>query len=253
MVHLKRFGLLTAALAMCLLAGSLPGDEPKAKGKDKDKDDIEVASHRMMAVAVNDKPGWKIKVSVDKADQDYKVGDEVVVTVKSAKDGYLYLINTDPKGKITVVYPNPYQKDNKISADDEITIPDPKDKTFRFRVLDPGKEMLVAIVRKSQVTAVSADDLTRGKGPKQITAKQFARMAVESMTGTSTGDDDVEGTAVSIVKKKKKFQQDDPVQYEQKCKQWASAKVEFIVTSKGKKTQQDDASTQDDKKKKQDD
>jgi len=240
MVQFKRFGLMLGLVAVLALVGSVPADE---KNKGKGKDDDEIASHRLLTVANNDKPGWKVKVSVDKADQDYKVGDEVIVTVRSEKDGYLYLINTDPSGKITIVYPNPYQKDNKIRADEEVTIPDSKDKTFRFRVNDAGKEMVMALVRSSPLTAVKADELTRGKGPKQITAKQFAKMAVEAITGspTGTGGDEVQGTATSVQDQKKKYKQDNPVQYEQKCKQWASAKVTFIVASKKKKkTEQDD-------------
>jgi len=240
MVQFKRFGLMLGLVALLGLAGSIPADDSKTKGKEKDDD--EIASHRLLTVANNDKPGWKVKVSVDKADQDYRVGDEVVVTVSSEKDGYLYLINTDPSGKITIVYPNPYQKDNRIKADDQVTIPDPKDKAFRFRVGDAGKEMVMALVRKTPLTAVKAEDLTKGKGPKQITAKQFAKMAVEAITGSPTGTgEEIQGTAVSVQDQKTKYKQDNPVQYEQKCKQWASAKVIFIVTSKKKKkTEQDD-------------
>src|SRR5258707_1334293 len=44
---------------------------------------------------VNEKPGWVVRVDVDRADRIYRPGDYVEVEVVSEKAGYLYLFNSD--------------------------------------------------------------------------------------------------------------------------------------------------------------
>ena len=68
------------------------------------------------------------------------------VTVKSRQAGYLYLLYRSADGKLSCLFPNRIQKENKIPADKEIEVPDPNAE-FRFRVGPPyGKETLKAVV-----------------------------------------------------------------------------------------------------------
>jgi hypothetical protein len=234
----RKFGLVAALLAVSCLTGTVSGgDKAPRKGKQKMH-----ATQRLVLEGNNDNQGWKVTVNVDKDDKEYAVGDEVVVTVKSEKEGYLYLINTDPKGNITVVFPNPYQKDNRIKAGEEIVVPNPRGKTFRFRTSDEGKEMLTAIVLPSPLKAIKAEELTGGRGPKELSRKDYARLAVEAITGspTGTGTGTVDGSPGSIQAQKTRYKKDNPVQYEQKCKLWASATVAFNVSEGKKKPDQVD-------------
>src|SRR5262245_3190193 len=83
---------------------------------------------------VNETPSFVVRVSVDREDRTYREGSEVIVTVRSEKEGYLYLFDIDVDGDIVCLFPNDYQSNNKIPAQTNITVPDPNDTKFRIRV-----------------------------------------------------------------------------------------------------------------------
>ena len=66
---------------------------------------------------------FMLDVTVDRFDGGrYKLGEKIVVSGKSAKSGYLYLIGVSPTGSLTVLYPQKGD-DNKIKAGKEFTVP----------------------------------------------------------------------------------------------------------------------------------
>jgi len=74
----------------------------------------------------------------------YRVGDGPVFTVVSSRDCFLTLTDVDEKGAGTVLLPNSYQQDNRISAGVPIQFPGPN-APFKFRMKDPGTETIVAV------------------------------------------------------------------------------------------------------------
>jgi len=94
----------------------------------------------------NDRPAFSVRVDVDHPNRTYQGGDEMFVKVVSGKKGYLYLIYESADKKLTCLFPNRIQKDNRIPARTEVVIP-ARDAKFRLRVGPPyGKELLKAIV-----------------------------------------------------------------------------------------------------------
>src|SRR5205807_998041 len=125
---------------------------------------------------------WKVGITVDHQNNTYAVDDEVVITVTSAQAGYLYVFNVDGDGNIVCLFPNKYQTKNDIPAGTPVVIPDPNNKTFRFRADKVGKELIKAIVTKDQAQSMDMKDLT-ARGVSPVTRRSFIRLATEAMGG----------------------------------------------------------------------
>jgi len=94
----------------------------------------------------NDHAPFYVRVDVDQPSRVYRVGDTMSVTVKSAREGYLYLFYFMADGKINCLFPNQYQTDNRIPAGQLIVVPK-QDAEFRIRIGPPcGAEILKAVV-----------------------------------------------------------------------------------------------------------
>ena len=65
-------------------------------------------------------PPFNIEISTIKKDEynknEYQIGEEITFSLSAEKDCYLTLLDVSPTGKITVLFPNKYRKDNKIIA-----------------------------------------------------------------------------------------------------------------------------------------
>ena len=81
----------------------------------------------------------------------YKNGEKMFLSVKTNKDCYIKIINLGPSGNVTLLYPNPYQKDNKIKGNTELTIPDKSWGDFDWIAQKPfGNETIYIYARTEQ-------------------------------------------------------------------------------------------------------
>src|SRR5262249_25432717 len=154
---------------------------------------------------------------------------------------YLYLFNVDAAGTITCIFPNQFQNKNEIKANEEITVPDPNDKKFRIKAAEPtGKEQIKAIVTKNPSQTMKLEEFTRAATPRRVTKNQFARLSVEAMGGKPEAvPQDNKPTPPpdpttppqqqqSVIQQQKdKIQQDNPAQFKEKMKEWASGEIEI--------------------------
>ena len=83
-----------------------------------------------------------LRLNVDR--KNYRVGDPIVVRVKSDRHCALTLINIDPRGIATVVFPNGYARENHIDSEAAIRLP-AENAPFVFTAHRKGIEKLVAI------------------------------------------------------------------------------------------------------------
>jgi len=96
----------------------------------------------------NSNSSFSVQVDVDKPDRVYQEGEVLQVYVSSREEGYLYLFYRDADAKVTVLFPNQYQRDNRIRQNEGVPVPGP-DAGFRIRVGAPfGHELLKAVVSK---------------------------------------------------------------------------------------------------------
>jgi len=72
-------------------------------------------------------------------------GEKVTVRFRSERDCYVYFFNVDPAGKVTMLFPNRFDGDNLVAAQEELVIPGPTH-SFDWVVRPPfGEEYVVAI------------------------------------------------------------------------------------------------------------
>lgn len=76
----------------------------------------------------------------------FRIGETISFRAKAERDGYLTIVDLDPAGKVTVVYPNAFERGGRITAGQEIVIPSP-DAGFQFTVEEPaGRGVVRAFV-----------------------------------------------------------------------------------------------------------
>jgi hypothetical protein len=131
------------------------------------------AGPRGIAVeAVNPMPSFAVRVDVGRADRTYKEGAELHVRVRSQKAGHLYLFYIDAGEKVSCIFPNVLQPDNRIAAETNVAVPAPA-AAFRFRIRAPfGREVLKAVVTQRPIAALSIKELTKANATP-ITPAQF--------------------------------------------------------------------------------
>ncbi|MFO0819462.1 MAG: caspase family protein [Pirellulales bacterium] len=100
----------------------------------------------------NTNQAFLVRVSVDHEDCVYREGDTLTATVRSSASGYLYLFYRTESGKVSCLFPNKYQEDNRIQANTNTVVPPTEGATFRIRIAAPfGKEVLKAVVTKERL------------------------------------------------------------------------------------------------------
>jgi hypothetical protein len=77
-------------------------------------------------------------------EEEFRVGAELTLTVKPELDCFLTLINVDQGGRTTVLFPNKFNQDNKVLANQALSVPGDKVGGFKLIFRDPGKETVIA-------------------------------------------------------------------------------------------------------------
>src|SRR3989339_943836 len=91
------------------------------------------------------KGDFKIKVWADKGEGSvYKKDESVRFHFRSNKDCYIYLYHMDASGSVKLLFPNSFNKDNRVKANQVNSIPDDT-MNFDFKITEPlGAEMVKA-------------------------------------------------------------------------------------------------------------
>jgi metacaspase-1 len=93
------------------------------------------------------------KLTLSSSKQRYRVGEEVELTIESERGGYLNVVTVDSKDGATVLFPNKYRSDNKISAG-RFVFPT-VDMPFTLPAAEPlGKTLIVAFLSDKPVNAI---------------------------------------------------------------------------------------------------
>ena len=67
----------------------------------------------------------RVTAWVDHQDNTYAFGEQVQLFVQTNKNAYVTVLNVDPTGTTTVLFPNRFQSDNRVSANTVVRVPDP--------------------------------------------------------------------------------------------------------------------------------
>lgn len=96
--------------------------------------------------------GLSVKVWTDKT--KYKAGDKLSIHFEASEDCYLTLIDINPRGEATVIFPNDFNKSNRIEAGRVYTIPN-DDMGFDFITEPPyGVDILKAIASQEPIISL---------------------------------------------------------------------------------------------------
>jgi hypothetical protein len=99
-----------------------------------------------------DNPASSFTVKVETDKPVYTEGDALQAYVTSSEDGYLYLFYRDADAKVSVLFPNQYQKNNFIRRGERIAVPQRQGDTFKITIGAPfGHELLKVVVSKKSL------------------------------------------------------------------------------------------------------
>lgn len=107
----------------------------------------------------------KVEPSSSKTNQ-ITIGDDIFIAIESKKPGYLLLLDQNSKGELRQLFPNKYQKINKIEANKNLFVPK-NSSLFSLKATELGKSELIAIVTHDKL---ELDELTKANRGLKIIA-----------------------------------------------------------------------------------
>lgn len=113
---------------------------------------------------------------VDRADYTYATGESVRIYVETNRDAYVTVLNTDPAGETTQLFPNRYQSDNFVRANQALEVPDPDSRSRIVVTGAVGDELLKIVASTNPVSLFEGQQLS-DSGPFQVVRMQARRTA----------------------------------------------------------------------------
>jgi hypothetical protein len=110
-----------------------------------------------LATLENPAHPWPVDFGFAQARNRFRLGEQVAFRVKSVRTGYLTVVDVAPGGAVTVVFPNEYDRNNRIEGGQEITLPT-QSMPFEFRVEEPlGRGVVRAFVTERPLELSTRD------------------------------------------------------------------------------------------------
>jgi hypothetical protein len=166
-----------------LLVGSLAMSQPLPLSADV----TPTAVANQYSVSLNSDAGWDLNAELNNLEGRYKIGEKLDLRFCSpSKDCYVHIFNIAPDGKTTLIWPNDYCPDNKVTKATAIQFPTPgSNLTFRARA-PIGKELLVLLaterplnLRERDQTTKLAEFLDAAKAKSQAAVSSLRSFMVE--------------------------------------------------------------------------
>ena len=123
---------------------------------------------------------------VDRPDYTYAGGENVKLFVETSKDAYVTVLNVDPAGETTILFPNEYQSDNLVRANRVLEVPDPASQSRIVVTGVTGTELLKVVASTRFIQPFEALQLI-ASGPFQV-LRTRAQGAARSLKVAMTPD-----------------------------------------------------------------
>jgi hypothetical protein len=112
-----------------------------------------------LEAAVDEAGTLRVIGSVDRDDLTYALGETVRFFVETSEDAYVTIVNVGPEGYVTQLFPNAFQSDNFVAANQRIAIP-AEGSGAQIRVAGPvGAELIKIFASNEPVAFVAEADL----------------------------------------------------------------------------------------------
>ncbi len=232
---IKAIGMMAGALIALVLVGG-----QALAQSETEKKDIVVGE---MSKIRQDNPDFKIRLKPVSKTGKFHVGDQVAFEVTSNKDAYITIIDVGTSGKAHVIFPNKWNKNNKIRKGKVYRIPG-TDAEYSFKLRGPaGTNYVKAIATLKPVEFLprevladaeegfaeikSPDKVAKdisvelGKQDKKGWAETETRFTLVSKRGEAKEEGELEPVAekqqgkfkVKLWTDKKSYQVSDPVTF----------------------------------------
>ena len=145
--------LLAAGCLALPLAASAADDAPAARNLTVEQNAIYTVSAPAPAAASTEP--LSVLAWVDHADNTYAVGERVRLFVQANKDAYLTVLNVGASGQTTILFPNAYQTETKVSANQVVEVPSPNSGAS-IRVSGPTGRELIKVIASTKPTPLFA-------------------------------------------------------------------------------------------------
>lgn len=122
------------------------------------------AAARRLADVENPAPPFEVGVWLAGERSSFGIGELVTFHARSEREGYLTLVDVGTDGQVTVLFPNPYERDNRVRAGQTYTFPSPA-MDFEIVAEPPaGRGLVRAFVTERPLDLPLGDDFTAGTG-----------------------------------------------------------------------------------------
>ena len=145
--------LLAAGCLALPIAAPAADDDPDARNLTVEQNALYTVSAPAPAAAASEP--LAVVAWVDHADNTYAVGERVRLFVQANKDAYLTVLNVGASGQTTVLFPNAYQTETKVSANQVVEVPSPNSGAS-IRVGGPTGRELIKVIASTKPTPLFA-------------------------------------------------------------------------------------------------
>ncbi len=120
------------------------------------------ASAKELADMENPASTFGLKVWLAENQTSIGIGEAVTFHAEADADGYLTLVDLGTDGKVTILFPNPYDRDNRVSAGQEVTFPSAGMES-EIRAMPPaGRGMVRAFLTPLPLDLPAGEEFTSG-------------------------------------------------------------------------------------------
>ena len=178
----RTLGVVTMSVVLSLsggFAGAQDAERPLSRTLS-----VEQAAVYDVRPPAREQGGLDVVAWVDRSDYTYASGEDVKLFVKTSKDAYVTVLNVDPAGETTILFPNEYQSDNLVRANRVLEVPDSASQSRIVVTGTTGTELVKVIASTQPIKPFEAQQLNAA-GPFQVVrarAQGAARSLKVAMT-----------------------------------------------------------------------
>ena len=124
--------------------------------------DLTVEQIKVVKAGPDRQSSIQLTAGVDRKDATYARGETVKINLKVNENAYVAVFNVGPKGKVTQLFPNRFQKDNLIKAGQETQVPSAGNGAEIKVSGSLGAELIKVIASSKPVKVVPENMLVQG-------------------------------------------------------------------------------------------
>lgn len=206
---------IKAAAVATAIVGLAQTPPARAQSSDDEQDalarDMSISQRPIFEVVqqiISQPGGAKLQVDawLDKGNATYRIGDKLKLMVRPRQDAHIAIIDVGTSGRLTVLYPNNFQKDAVIRANNMLLIPEEK-AAYNINVGGPdGSSHIYVFASRKTLTLPEIKDAIQATGSAPFatssrTADEFARdLSIQAKPQPAAGSSQVDGLGAKLIR-----------------------------------------------------